>query len=542
MKKFQKIKSHCSNFYKNLTPFPTKPITIKITSPSEKSKQIELTDSPKCESNPCETSTSKITENVPIIKTSDEFLITPFAQILGCLSKTILNFDNFKQIAGNNDDKENIHKMADEISSNLNWCLKLLKEIHINHSLSDLTNKKFVRLLTEELSPIDNNQINDYIYANFLDTHMEFDSLSRLRRISKLSSIHEETKLKKLQKYKPKQKYLFGVPCSDEEKMIELMNDCCNWNFNILQLSELTNNRPLTSIFYQILRQENLINLLKLDEKKLISFISIIESLYNSKLPYHNNLHAADVTKSSYILSQMNPVKKCLSNLDLFSLIFAAAIHDVDHKGLSNSFLSKTNLEFAILYNDNSILENHHLATSFAYLQNEDLNFIKSFSISEKSKFRRTVIDIVLATDMSKHMNLLSEMTTFLETKVEKNSEISLTKYNEKIIVLKNLVHCADLGNPTMELPVYQHWVKAIMAELFSQGDIEKSLGMTTSPMCDRETASIEMNQISFINVIVIPIWDIWSQLVHPHADFIMKQINVNKEYYQSIIDVENKN
>ncbi|OAF64998.1 hypothetical protein A3Q56_07289, partial [Intoshia linei] len=143
---------------------------------------------------------------------------------------------------------------------------------------------------------------------------------------------------------------------------------------------------------------------------------------------------------------------------------------------------------------------------------------------------------------MSKHMNLVSEMTKILETKVDKNGEISITKNDEKIIVLKYLVHCADLANPTMELPVYQHWVKGIMAEFFSQGDIEKSLGMTTILMCDRETASIEMNQISFINGIVIPISDIWSQLVHPHADFIMKQINMNKEYYQNIIDLNINN
>lgn len=40
----------------------------------------------------------------------------------------------------------------------------------------------------------------------------------------------------------------------------------------------------------------------------------------------------------------------------------AALSHDVDHPGLNNGFLVNTLDEMALLYNDQSVLENHHVA------------------------------------------------------------------------------------------------------------------------------------------------------------------------------------
>lgn len=49
----------------------------------------------------------------------------------------------------------------------------------------------------------------------------------------------------------------------------------------------------------------------------------------------------------------------------MFAALVAAAIHDVDHPGRSNQFLIETSDHLAVLYNDNSVLENHHLAVAF---------------------------------------------------------------------------------------------------------------------------------------------------------------------------------
>ncbi len=54
------------------------------------------------------------------------------------------------------------------------------------------------------------------------------------------------------------------------------------------------------------------------------------------------------------------------------SLFISAAAHDVDHPGTNNLFESKTRSKLATLYNDQSILENHHAATFFFLLEGDE--------------------------------------------------------------------------------------------------------------------------------------------------------------------------
>lgn len=63
--------------------------------------------------------------------------------------------------------------------------------------------------------------------------------------------------------------------------------------------------------------------------------------------------------------------------------------------------------------------------------------------------------------------------------------------------VLRNMVHCADLSNPTKSLELYRQWTDRIMDEFFHQGDRERERGMEISPMCDKHTASVEKSQVS---------------------------------------------
>lgn len=142
----------------------------------------------------------------------------------------------------------------------------------------------------------------------------------------------------------------------------------------------------------------------------------------------------------------------------------------------------------------------------------------------------------VLATDMSKHMSLLADLKTMVETKkVTSSGVLMLDHYNDRIQVcvffmqqnssklwhesvsadkkkdrllshkcvlyvcvkvLRNMVHCADLSNPTKPLAVYRQWTERIMEEFFRQGDKERERGMEISPMCDKHTASVEKSQV----------------------------------------------
>ena len=70
--------------------------------------------------------------------------------------------------------------------------------------------------------------------------------------------------------------------------------------------------------------------------------------------------------------------------------------------------------------------------------------------------------------------------------------------------MLKSLVHCSDLSNPTKPLELYRHWTDRVMQEFFRQGDLEREQDLDVSPMCDRRTATVEKSQVYFINLHVL--------------------------------------
>lgn len=262
-----------------------------------------------------------------------------------------------------------------------------------------------------------------------------------------------------------------------------------------------------------------------------------LEDHYHADVAYHNNIHAADVVQSTHVLLSTPALEAVFTDLEILAAIFASAIHDVDHPGVSNQFLINTNSELALMYNDSSVLENHHLAVGFKLLQEENCDIFQNLTKKQRQSLRKMVIDIVLATDMSKHMNLLADLKTMVETKkVTSSGVLLLDNYSDRIQVLQNMVHCADLSNPTKPLQLYRQWTDRIMEEFFRQGDRERERGMEISPMCDKHNASVEKSQVGFIDYIVHPLWETWADLVHPDAQDILDTLEDNREWYQSTI------
>ena len=64
------------------------------------------------------------------------------------------------------------------------------------------------------------------------------------------------------------------------------------------------------------------------------------------------------------------------------------------------SFVSHTcslllDSEMALMYNDESVLENHHLAVAFQLLQHEDCDILENLTKKERQTVRRTIIEMV---------------------------------------------------------------------------------------------------------------------------------------------------
>ncbi len=60
--------------------------------------------------------------------------------------------------------------------------------------------------------------------------------------------------------------------------------------------------------------------------------IQDVEAAYNQN-PYHNSLHAADVTQSLGAMLANEDFAAQLTDLELAAMLLAACVHDVGHPG-----------------------------------------------------------------------------------------------------------------------------------------------------------------------------------------------------------------
>ncbi|XP_072272496.1 3',5'-cyclic-AMP phosphodiesterase 4D isoform X5 [Pyxicephalus adspersus] len=406
---------------------------------------------------------------------------------------------------------------------------------------------KFKRMLNRELTHLSEmsrsgNQVSEYISNTFLDKQHEVEmptpaQKEKEKKKRPMSQISGVKKLMHSSSLTNSNIPRFGVKSENEESLAKELEDVNKWGLNIFKVADFSGNRPLTVVMHTIFQERDLLKTFKIPTDTLITYLMTLEDHYHADVAYHNNIHAADVAQSTHVLLSTPALEAVFTDLEILAAIFASAIHDVDHPGVSNQFLINTNSELALMYNDSSVLENHHLAVGFKLLQEENCDIFQNLTKKQRQSLRKMVIDIVLATDMSKHMNLLADLKTMVETKkVTSSGVLLLDNYSDRIQVLQNMVHCADLSNPTKPLQLYRHWTDRIMEEFFRQGDRERERGMEISPMCDKHNASVEKSQVGFIDYIVHPLWETWADLVHPDAQDILDTLEDNREWYQSTI------
>ena len=146
--------------------------------------------------------------------------------------------------------------------------------------------------------------------------------------------------------------------------------------------------------------------------KKLEPFLISITNQYLTSTLYHNSLHGADITQTICLFfNNSNAEEVCHTQvIDLLSIIIAGLGHDLGHPGLTNTFQINASSEMAITYNDNSCLENFHLAKLFKTIRKDETNIFEKLSNQDYKKIRKRMISEILATDMAIHGKVLNNI------------------------------------------------------------------------------------------------------------------------------------
>ncbi|CDW55503.1 protein pde g; protein pde c; protein pde b; prot ein pde a [Trichuris trichiura] len=474
----------------------------------------------------------------------EDLIVTPFAQVLATLRNVRENIMNTsigsgralrrRTAAGGSMPDESTQHLAESTLMELDWCLEQLEAIQTHRSVSEMTSSKFRKMLTKELSQFSDSksgdQLSRFIFSTFMDSIKESDEEKTFGVSSKLGRTKQHVT--------SAMSHISGVhklrksPTTNAEETVNAIGEIDRWGMDVFKFHRLCDSHSLTTVTFTVMKNRGLIREFRINTTMLLTYLLHLEDHYRQN-SYHNSIHATDVTQTVHVMFSAPSLNSVFTDLEKFAVIFAAAIHDVDHPGLTNQFLVNSGSELAIMYNDESVLEQHHLAVAFKLLQEPDCDILTGLSQKQRQLFRRIVIDTVLATDMSKHMSLLADLKTMVETKKLSGPGLpKLEKYGDRIQVLQNLIHIADLSNPSKPLPLYEQWVDRLLEEYWGQGDKEKELGFEVSPMCDRQNVSREKSQVGFIDYIVHPLMETWADLVYPDGQQILDQLEQNRNNF----------
>lgn len=294
-------------------------------------------------------------------------------------------------------------------------------------------------------------------------------------------------------------------------------------DFNLLKVCETMGGLgTFMSVTHSLATYYGLRVTLKCEEAVFSQFLQAIGSGYRQN-PYHNALHAADVSQSVHIMMLKGEIMH-LSNmtpLSIAALFLSAYIHDYAHPGVNNKYLVKSAHELALRYNDVSPLENYHLAQTFALTRKPHLAIFNHLSDDDKISIRAQMIKNVLATDMEVHFKLIEDA---------KRLAHDVSQQSNQNVTQPILIHFADIANVMKTSEVMMQWGRWVNEEFFAQAEMERELRLPPSFPFTRETASIVGNQKFFVEALALPLFlpmvEVW-----PGLQELLDSIRENLRY-----------
>ena len=290
----------------------------------------------------------------------------------------------------------------------------------------------------------------------------------------------------------------------------------------------LLDDMTLIYLAKHMLDKYGLIERFQLNLDRLRQFLISVHVMYHKSNAFHNFKHAWGTMHLCYqILS--HGADEYLTSIDIMSLLIAAICHDLDHPGNNNAFEVATKSPLAIMYSDDTVLERHHCATALKLLSLPEHDFLENLNVSDKLRLRKSIIASIMATDMSQHFSLVAQLTLHSSRQVP-----FIKKDNDERIILSRLVlHCADIGAQTQCRDLSLKWTERCLDEFSSQSAKEKSLNLELTPFMqglDKELTRMQL-QVGFVGGIVVPLWSALAGCFH-NLEFAANQAVSNKTYY----------
>lgn len=150
-------------------------------------------------------------------------------------------------------------------------------------------------------------------------------------------------------------------------------------------------------------------------------------------------------------------------------------------------------------------------------------------------EFRKVVIQVVLATDMTYHFSICSKF----ESKISLGA-ISKDSAEDRLLLMKIIMKCADINNQSRPFYIAKKWSHMCIQEFLSQGEKEKQRNLPVSPLMDADTLNFPKSQIDFIDFIIEPLFKHVIS-VFPTLTLLLQSIQHNRNQWKVLLDERDK-
>ncbi|XP_039610516.1 high affinity cAMP-specific 3',5'-cyclic phosphodiesterase 7A isoform X1 [Polypterus senegalus] len=371
-----------------------------------------------------------------------------------------------------------------------------------------------------------------YLYIDFRILHSCPESVGPVcsRKVRRLLSFQRYLHCSRFFRGFPPQNPLYILDDDYTGQAKCMLEKVGNWNFDIFLFDRLTNGNSLVSLSFHLFSCFGLIEFFHLDMVKLRRFLVMVQEDYHNQNPYHNAVHAADVTQAMHCYLKESKLCKSLTPWDILLGLLAAATHDLDHPGVNQSFLIKTNHYLASLYKNTSVLENHHWRSAVGLLRESGL--FAHLSAEDRLKMESELGSLILATDISRQNEYLSQFRAHLD-----REDLCLDDAGHRHFILQMALKCADICNPCRTWELSKQWSEKVTQEFFHQGDIEKKYKLEVSPLCDRQLETVADIQIGFITYVVEPLFVEWARFTDTRlSQTMLGYLGLNKAGWKGML------
>uniref|UniRef100_A0AAQ5YKN0 Phosphodiesterase n=1 Tax=Amphiprion ocellaris TaxID=80972 RepID=A0AAQ5YKN0_AMPOC len=249
----------------------------------------------------------------------------------------------------------------------------------------------------------------------------------------------------------------------------------------------------------------NLVQDFNIDYKvSLCQWVLTVKRGYRNRVPYHNWNHALSTAQSMFaMLMATGQLQTIFSRLEILALMIATLNHDLDHRGVNNSYIERTQQPLAQLYGHSS-LENHHYNLCLFILNNTGSQILSGLSTEDHKTVLHLIKRAILATDLTVYMERRKEFFS-----LAKKKRVSWKSEKQRDLLRSMLMTASDLSAITKPWPEQRRIANLVAKEFFAQGDKEREqFKIEPIDVMNRENSTRLPNmQVEYIDEICYPLY-----------------------------------